>query len=192
MSNFLSLPLNGAVLTTPDTHEGAEGPLVGAVAAFGGLMASIGTDTTELLHRLRKRPRHVDVETLQRSVSNDEPDDIDLTKGITSRQFHHLAYRMAVKSYEDDPNQNFSKPRNRPGITAIRTRVAAKKVKGGRGYQITSATTHYACDLATTAAKGELLQLRRVYLLMVSNSSGCPLLQRSERLPKPAVLHHSQ
>ena len=118
----------------------------------------------------------MDIETLQRSASNDESDEVDLTKGITSKQFHHLAYRMAVKSYEDDPTQNFKKLRNRPGFAAIRTKVATKKAKGGRGYQITSVTTHYACDLAATGAKGELPKFCRVYPLIVSNSSGCSFL----------------
>ncbi|KAF2626779.1 glycosyltransferase family 1 protein [Macroventuria anomochaeta] len=135
------------------THEGAEGPFVGAVAAFGGLMASIGTDTTDYSHRLKKRPHNADIETLSRVVSNGEPEEIDPEKGLTSKHFHHLAYRMAVKSYEEDPRRNFSKPRSHPGLTAIRNKVAAKKAKGGRGYQITSATAHYVCDLAVTGAK---------------------------------------
>ncbi|KAF9694720.1 hypothetical protein EKO04_007312 [Ascochyta lentis] len=135
------------------THEGAEGPFVGALAAFGGLMSSLGTDTTEFSQRLEKKPRNLDVESLARIVSNDEPGEIDPKKGITSKQFHHLAYRMAVKSYEEDPSQNFRMPQSRPGITAIRAKVATKKAKGGRGYQITSATAHYVCDITATFAK---------------------------------------
>jgi hypothetical protein len=128
------------------------------VAAFGGLVASIGTDTSEFASRLKKKPQphDADPEALKRTVTIDEPEEVDTKKGISSKQFHHLAYRMAVKSYEEDPTQNFSKPRSRPGITAIRKKVAAKKAKGGRGYQVASATAHYVCDLATTGAKGEL------------------------------------
>ncbi|KZM23991.1 transferase [Ascochyta rabiei] len=134
------------------THEGAEGPFVGALAAFGGLMASLSTDTAAFSQRLERKPRTMDVESLERIVSN-ESGEIDPKKGLTSKQFHHLAYRMAVKSYEEDPARNFKKPRSRPGITAIRTKVAAKKAKGGRGYQITSATAHYICDVTATGAK---------------------------------------
>jgi sterol 3beta-glucosyltransferase len=138
-----------------DTHEGAEGPLVGAVAAFGGLVSSLGTDTAEFSQRLKNRPRSMDVEALQRHISRDDPGEVTLKKGITSKQFHHLAYRMAAKSYEEDPAHNFRKPRSRPAFTAMREKVAVKKAKGGRGYQVTSATAHYLGDLAATGAKGK-------------------------------------
>jgi sterol 3beta-glucosyltransferase len=138
-----------------DTHEGAEGPLVGAVAAFGGFVASLGTDTADFSLRLKRRPRNTDAEALTRLVSNDDQGEISLKKGITSKQFHHLAYRMAAKSYEDDFAHNFRKPRSRPAFAAMRERVAAKKAKGGRGFQVTSATAHYVCDLTATGAKGK-------------------------------------
>ena len=175
-----------------DTHEGAEGPFVGAMAAFGGFMASLGTDTTEFSQRLKKRPQNTDVEAVTRVISEDEPGEISMKKGITSKQFQHLAYRMAAKSYEEEPLHNFRKPQSRPGLTTIRDKVAAKKAKGGRGYQITSATGHYACDLATTGAKGESTQTYWENCLTISNSSGRAILQRCERLPQPALLHHSQ
>ncbi|KAF1362686.1 UDP-Glycosyltransferase/glycogen phosphorylase [Lizonia empirigonia] len=135
------------------THEGAEAPLVGAVAAFGGLMASFGTDTNEFSQRLKKRPQNAEVEAMTRVASVEEPGEVDIKKGISSRQFHHLAHRMAAKSYEEDPTHNFKRPKNRPGLTAMRDKVAMKKANGGRMYQITSATAHYACDLAATGAK---------------------------------------
>jgi sterol 3beta-glucosyltransferase len=134
------------------THEGAEGPLVGIIAAFGGLMASLGTDTAEFSQRLKKRPRGMDVEATRRPTSG-EPDEISVEKGITSKHFHHLAYRMAAKSCDEDYTHNFEKPQSRPGLAALREKVAAKKAKGGRGYQITSATAHYIGDLAATGAK---------------------------------------
>ena len=62
---------------------------------------------------------------------------------------------MAKRSYEDDPAKNFTKPRANPGLVAVRRKVAEKKAQGGRGYQIASATTHYACDLAVTGTKGK-------------------------------------
>jgi hypothetical protein len=128
---------------------------VGIVAAFGGLLASLGTDTSEFSHRLKKKSAQEDVETLTRVETTGDPGEVSLSKGITSKQFHRLAYRMAAKSLEDDPSQNFSKPRSRPGIAAIRDKVARKKAKGGRAYQITSATAHYVNDLTVTGLKGE-------------------------------------
>lgn len=117
-------------------------------------MASIGTDTTDFSHRLKKQTHHEDVETLARTVTNGAEEDFDPKKGISSKQFHHFAYRMAKKSIEDDPAKNFSKPQARPGLIAIRRKVEKTKAKGGRGYQITSATAHYVGDLAATGAKG--------------------------------------
>jgi sterol 3beta-glucosyltransferase len=141
-----------------DTHEGAEGPLVGAIAAFGGFISSLGTDTAEFSQRLKRRPRSTDVEAMTRSVTNGSQAEIDPKKEITSKQFYHLAYRMAAKSYDDDLNHNFRKPRSNSRLTAMREMVAAKKAKGGRAYQISSATAHYAGDLTATGARGESLR----------------------------------
>jgi sterol 3beta-glucosyltransferase len=138
-----------------DTHEGAEGPLVGVIAAFGGFVTSLGIDTADFLQRLKKRPRNIDAEALERHVSNDDQGEISLKKGITSKQFHHLAYRMAAKSYEEDLAHNFRKPRSRHAFAAMREKVTAKKAKGGRGYQVAGATAHYVCDIAATSAKGK-------------------------------------
>jgi hypothetical protein len=171
------------LLKDPDTHEGAEGPIVGAVAAFGGLMAGLGTDTTEFSHRLKKKENHMDVEALARTVTNGEEEAFDPKRGITSKQFNHMAYRMAKKSYEDDPMKNFTKPRTSPNLIAIRKKVAEKKAGGGRGYQITSATAHFVCDLSVTGAKGECHRVGVMVSLIVRISSGCILLQHSERLP---------
>lgn len=123
-------------------------------------MSSIGTDTTEFSHRLKKRTNSEDVETLARTVTNGADEELDTKKGVTSKQFRNLAYRMAKKSYEADPAKNFTKPQPTPGLVAIRRKVAEKKAQGGRGYQITSATTHYVCDLAVTGAKGKLRKPR--------------------------------
>lgn len=157
-------------LTSADTHEGAEGPMVGAIAAFGGLMTSLGTDTSEFSQRLKKRTHSEDVETLARTVTNGPDEELNPKKGITSRQFRNLAYRMAKKSYEEDPDKNFTKPQANPGLVAIRNKVAEKKAKGGRGYQITSATTHYACDLAVTGAKGQYRMSRHTCVLTSSKA----------------------
>lgn len=117
-------------------------------------MSSIGTDTSEFSRRLEKRSHTEDVETLARTVTNGAEEQFDPDKGATSKQFQHLAYRMAKKSYEEDPAKNFTKLQARPGLVAIRRKVAEKKAKGGRGYQITSATAHYVGDLTVTGAKG--------------------------------------
>lgn len=124
-------------------------------------MTSLGSDTSRFSQRLKKQPRPIGVEMseISRVKSNAESEEIDPAKGITSKQLYHLAYRMAAKTYAKEPRQNLSKPRDQPGLAAIRNRVAAKKAKGGRGYQITSATAHYVCDLAITGAKGEHIDL---------------------------------
>jgi hypothetical protein len=165
-----------SLLTDPDTHEGAEGPMVGAVAAFGGLMAGLGTDTTEFSHRLKKKEDHASVEALARTVTNGEEEAFDPKKGITSKQFNHMAYRMAKKSYEEDPMKNFTKPRSSPNFIAIRRKVAEKKAGGGRGYQIASATSHFVCDLSVTGAKGECRHVSVIVSLTTRISSGCALL----------------
>lgn len=161
-----SLPLRSR-LTKPDTHEGAEGPSVGVVAAFGGLMTSFSTDTAEFSHRLKKKSHHEDVETLARTVTNGAEENFDPKKGITSKQFHHLAYRMAKKSYEDDYVKNFTKPNAAPALVAVRRKVEERKAKGGRGFQITSATAHYVGDLAVTGVKGELNPMVDAILLLI-------------------------
>lgn len=145
-----------------DTHEGAESPLLGLMATFVGTMTSFGSDTSRFSHRLSKKPRKTGVEMsdMSRMDSNGETEEIDPAKGITSKQLYHLAYRMAAKTYAKKPSQNLTKPRNQPGLAALRNKVAAKKAKGGRGYQITSATAHYVCDLAITGAKSEHNDLR--------------------------------
>lgn len=122
------------------------------------MISSVGTATTEFSQRLKKRPVSEevdDVEALARTVTNGTEEVVDPKKGITSRQFNHLAYRIAKKSYEEDPIKNFTRPQARPGLVAIRKKVAERKARGGRGFQITSATSHYVCDLAVAGAKGE-------------------------------------
>lgn len=171
------------MLTNPDTHEGAEGPMVGTVAAFGGLMTGLGTDATEFSHRLKKKSHHIDIEALARTVTNGEEEELDPKKGITSKQFNHMAYRMAKKSCENDPMKNYSKPRTNPKLVAIRKKVAEKKARGGRGYQITSATVHFIFDVSATGAKGECCRVSVVVSLTIRTSPGCVLLQHRERLP---------
>jgi hypothetical protein len=156
-------------------------------------MTSFGTDTTEFSHRLKKKSHHEEIETLARTVTNGAEEDFDPKKGITSKQFHHLAYRMAKKSCEDNFAENFTKPHATPGIVAIRRKVEEKKAKGGRGFQITSATVHYVGDLAATGAKCDTsLELDDGFLLIRFNSSGCAILQFGQWLPKSPLVCHSE
>lgn len=117
-------------------------------------MTSIGTDTRDFSHRLKKHPHNEDVEALARTVTNGTEEAFDPKKGITSKHLNHLAYRMAKKTYEDDPDKNLSKPEARSNIVAVRRKVQETKARGGRGYQIVSAATHYVGDLAVTVSKG--------------------------------------
>lgn len=171
------------MLTVLDTHEGAEGPITGAIAAFGGMMASFGTDATEFSQRLKRKQNHTDVEALARTVTNGEDEAFDTQKGITSKQLNHMAYRMAKKSYEDDPEKNFTKLRRNPNLVAIRKKVAEKKANGGRAYQIASATSHFICDISVTGAKGQQHHFSVIELLTTPISSSCILLQYSKRPP---------
>jgi sterol 3beta-glucosyltransferase len=156
-------------------------------------MTSFSTDTAEFSHLLKKKSHHEDVETLARTVTNGAEENFDPKKGITSKQFHHLAYRMAKKSYEDDYAKNFTKPNASPGLVAVRRKVEERKAKGGRGFQITSATAHYVGDLAVTGAKGELHPTVDVRCSLIRfKSSGCSVLQPGQRVPQLPIVCHQE
>ena len=156
-------------------------------------MTSFSTDTAEFSHRLKKKSHHEDVESLARTVTNGAEENFDPKKGITSKQFHHLAYRMAKKSYEDDYAKNFTKPNATSGLVAVRRKVEERKAKGGRGFQITSATAHYVGDLAVTGAKGELHPPIDTRCSLIGfNSSGCSVLQLGQRFPQFPIVCHQE
>lgn len=118
-------------------------------------MSQFGTDTREFSRRLKRQPPPEDMETLTRAVTNGAEEIFDPKQGISNKQYQRMAYRMAKKTFEDEKGKNFTtRPKTSPGMAAIRRKIEERKAKGGRGYQITSATMHYVGDVAVTGAKG--------------------------------------
>lgn len=171
------------MLTPTDTHEGAEGPIVGTIAAISGLFSGLATDTKDFSQRLKKRPKpSSDPETAlspppltpppanppannttaaENTLSTTPPQTATDTDHppLSSEHFNNMAWRMAIKMFDDDNMRNFRDPpptKNR-NLAAMRARLAARKArKGGRAHQVVSATAHFVGDVAATGAKGEL------------------------------------
>jgi hypothetical protein len=145
-----------------DTHEGAEAPIVGTIAAISGLISGLATDTQDFSHRLKKRPRPSDIEAPSSPSVQTADDPTSTPKSSTKPPLspHHLnnmAWRMAVKTFDDDNLRNFHEPPKNPNrnLAIMREKIAKRKARGGRAYQIASATAHYVGDVAATSAKGE-------------------------------------
>jgi sterol 3beta-glucosyltransferase len=151
------------MLTSLDTHEGAEAPIVGTIAAISGLINGLATDTQDFSHRLKKRPRPSDVEAPS-SISSQAADDPTITPKsatqppLSPHNLNNMAWRMAVKTFDDDNLRNLHEPPKNPNrsLAVLRSKIAKRKARGGRAYQIASATAHYVGDVAATGAKGEL------------------------------------
>jgi sterol 3beta-glucosyltransferase len=145
-----------------DTHEGAEAPIVGTIAAISGLINGLATDTQDFSHRLKKRPRPSDIEAPSPTSSQTADDRTSIPKSSTKphmspHNLNNMAWRMAVKTFDDDNLRNFHEPPKNPNrsLAILRAKIAKRKARGGRTYQIASATTHYVGDMAATGAKGE-------------------------------------
>ncbi|KAF2025017.1 UDP-Glycosyltransferase/glycogen phosphorylase [Setomelanomma holmii] len=135
-------------------HEGAESPGIGAIAAISGLFAGIGTDTTTYSERLKRRPtaedQVLDGKASLEAGTADEPPERKVRR---PKHLENMAWRMAVKTYEGNLYDNLDKPHTNPKIAKLHSRIAAKKAKHGRAYQLVSATGHYAGDLSRTGLK---------------------------------------
>jgi sterol 3beta-glucosyltransferase len=151
-----------------DTHEGAEGPIVGTIAAISGLFSGLATDTQDFSHRLKKRPKPSDPETAPAPPSSTPPADSPTNNStpknnhpseppLSSHNFNNMAWRMASKTFDDDHARNLHDPppTKNLSIASMRARLAARRARGGRAHQVVSATAHYACDVTATGAKGE-------------------------------------
>ncbi|KAF2129493.1 glycosyltransferase family 1 protein [Dothidotthia symphoricarpi CBS 119687] len=136
-------------------YEGAEGPSIGAVAAVSGLFSSIGTNTTDFSRRLQRRPGPGTPQKMivNNHIRTDETDGQYHNEGLSTEQMENVAWRMATKSHEKDLTRNLEKPARNERLTHVRNKVLVRKVKGGRAYQVTSATAHYAGDLTKTGLK---------------------------------------
>jgi hypothetical protein len=190
-----------------DTHEGAEAPIVGTIAAISGLISGLATDTQDFSHRLKKRPRPSDIEAPSSPSVQTADDPTSTPKSSTKPPLspHHLnnmAWRMAVKTFDDDNLRNFHEPPKNPNrnLAILRAKIAKRKARGGHAYQIASATAHYVGDVAATGTKGESVvhafltsgvaaQAGSMTIQRLSseeatndNSPRSPLLQSSQRL----------
>lgn len=143
-------------LIDADVHEGAESPLIGAVATISGVIATIGTNTSDFSARLKRRPTPgVPPTTKDKSRPDPKAEGPDRIKTLNPGQLESMAYRMAAKTYEDELHDNFKKPATSPMMVTIQARIAEKKAKRARAHQIISATAHYGGDLTKTGLKGK-------------------------------------
>lgn len=146
------------LLTVQDVHEGAEFPLLGAVAAVAGFFSSAATNTSNYSERLKHRSAE---ETKARGAV--ELSDVDNAKGNNKgkkpspTQLEKLAIRMAHKTYEGDLQDDLDKPPALRGVGKYCARVASEKAERGRAHEVTSATAHYAVDLTRTAMNSKCL-----------------------------------
>lgn len=148
-------------LTTSDVYEGAESPVIGTVAAISGLVSSVGINTSDFLHRLKKRPqpRVPQESTVKTDMHNNNAGGKSHGEGMSTERMNLLAWKMATKSYDDDLIRNFDQPAENQRLTKVRNKAMAKKAKNGRAHQVASATAHYAGDLTITGLKGRITDL---------------------------------
>lgn len=135
-------------------HEGAESPAVGAVAALSNYVQTLVTDTSEFKARLKKKedtPADTKTERTRKHHHRKHEDEENQLKRLSSAQLESIAWRMALRTYEDDLRNNFEKPKRNPRLAQIHDRIIAKKGNRGRPHQIMSATAHYAGDITKTS-----------------------------------------
>ena len=129
--------------------------MIGAVAAISGFFTTIGTNTVDYSERLKRQPSSSGgrLRTIKEGLGGDGADGQAKNSAISSVQLEGMAWRMAVKTYEDNLYDNLSKPRNNRRLNDIQARIAAKKTKHGGAHQVTSATFHYVGDLTKAGLK---------------------------------------
>jgi sterol 3beta-glucosyltransferase len=144
-----------------DVHEGAETPLVGAVAAVAGFATTLGMNTTDFSDRLQ-RPTQTAHGGLVAAAKRSESSEVASHQhphpnAPSSGQLENMAQRMAKKTFEENLNDNLNKPAGRQSQTMarLRTQDSAKRAKRGRVCQITSATAHYVDDVSRTCLRGK-------------------------------------
>jgi len=142
-----------------DVHEGAEGPLVGAVAAAAGFAATLGTNTADFSDRLRRPEKSASGSPIATAKSSESHEsDVQRSPDTPSfGQLENMAQRMAKKRFEDDLNDNLRKPPTNQSVlfAKLRTQNCAKNAKQGRARQITSATAQYTVDVSRTSLRGK-------------------------------------
>jgi sterol 3beta-glucosyltransferase len=93
-------------------HEGAETPIVGAVAAVAGFATTLGTNTADFSERLRRPAEvsHSHPVTGEKVPGTPETDRHVQPDSPSPGQLEIMAQRMALKTYEDNLNDNLKKP----------------------------------------------------------------------------------
>ncbi|KAF4991311.1 hypothetical protein FDECE_14081 [Fusarium decemcellulare] len=146
--------------------EGAEHPVIGAVAAASGFVTAVATATADYSQRLKNRPQSEKARRL--SAKGDGPfrpsDEHEAQAGmlrcvvgpeaLTPAQMEEIALRMATKSlYTADPTMSLSRP-----ISSIHSKHkkawrTREQGRYGRAFYVTRVTGKYACELTKAGAK---------------------------------------
>jgi hypothetical protein len=143
-------------LTLLDVHEGAEAPIVGAVAAVAGFASSIGTNTADFSDRLKK-PKPGEILAAAEKASDIRALDEKLHRTTPNAgQLEILAQRMARKTCDDNLAANLRTPQDLQSqmLVRLRTQDNAKRAQQGRAHQIACATGRYTTDVSRTCLKG--------------------------------------
>jgi sterol 3beta-glucosyltransferase len=152
------------LLTHPDIHEGAEFPVVGAIAAAAYFFSTVGTNASDFSARLKRKPAPVQQQLLAETGYEAEKRDSqsESISRLSSVQLEKLATRMAHKIYAADGNDNLNKAPVLHGPARLHALRANKKTERGRAHQIASATAHFAVDLTKTGLKSKFFVCCRV------------------------------
>lgn len=149
--------------------EGAEYPLVGAVAAVSGFASAVGTATSDYAERLRNSPgrgktRRSNVDDTQEGVLSD-PEEVKTgearlrkgPRGANQKDMEILARKMATKTL-NGAEPVFLTPKLRRPVTGLhqKHKKAWRAHEGGRNgrvFYITRVTGKYVGDLAAASAR---------------------------------------
>ncbi|XP_014559220.1 glycosyltransferase family 1 protein [Bipolaris victoriae FI3] len=135
-------------------HEGAEAPLIGAVAAASSFFTNLAINTSDFSHRLKKlKLQGIDSTGTTNTQKNWGLDEGHKDQAISPIWLAHMASMMATKSLKDNWQDDFDKMPDAQEIAKIHALLAAQEAEHGRAYQITSATLHYAGDVTKTYLK---------------------------------------
>ncbi|KAG9500430.1 hypothetical protein J7337_008908 [Fusarium musae] len=149
--------------------EGAEYPLVGAVAAVSGFASAIGTATSDYAERLRNSPgrgktRRSSIDDTQEEVLTDPAEaktgEARLRKGprgANQKDMEILARKMATKTL-NGAEPVFLTPKLRRPVTGLhqKHKKAWRAHEGGRNgrvFYVTRVTGKYIGDLAAASAR---------------------------------------
>lgn len=145
--------------------EGAEHPVIGAIAAFSGLFMETGTAISDYSHRLknskienRRRASIVElkVEKVNEQAAPDDPDSTGYPNpGPSTKELESIALKMVKKSIIA-PEDFF--PGSGSGDAMPQTHgradwILREKTEHGRAYCIAHASGRFASDLAQAGLK---------------------------------------